>query len=316
MNEAVLEIYGFKIKPDTLYQITEKLDSSAPEGFKEFKTSKVLHPSIVDTLPGAIYDLDMDVWDNGLYDNSKALRKAIPSAEERVKFLKDVTKYIIKPLEDLKGKGFLSQYKENNTFWDNYGIKIGKDRVLNTGNPEEFLQLYLAILHRHLTPKELESNPSFKNSQYCIVDKESSIDRKLEKEYGLMEANSTFFNLLQGSKKEDLFILLDYLRVPMSPKTEDRILANQFNNWLNHKTDGYQNYSVFLKGYKYFRTEEGEKEMFYHSKLKNLISKGVVKQKQKEIWFEDEFMGSDLKSATKNIIASKDLEQRFLKHIE
>lgn len=316
MSDVILEIYGFKMKPDTLYQITEKLDSSAPEGFREFKTSKILHPDITNSEPGAVFDLDLGIWDNGLYENSKGLRRAIPVAEERVKFLKDVTKYIVKPLEDLKGKNFLSQFTENNTFWDKYRVEIGKDRVFNTGNPEEFLQLYLSILHRHLTPKELESNPSFKNSQYCIVDKESSIDRKLEKEYGMMEANSTFFTLLKGAKKDDLFILLDYLRIPMSPKTEDRILVNQFNNWLNHKTDGYQNYSVFLKTYKFFRTEEGEKEVFYHSKLKDLIKTGVIKQKQKEIWFEDEFMGSDLKAAAKNIMGSKDLEIRFLKHLE
>jgi hypothetical protein len=315
MNDILFELYGFKFKPNTLYQVTEKLDSSAPSGFVEHKTTKVLHPDVSNSVPGAIFDSELKIWDTGLYDNSKALRKAVPSLDERSKLVKEVIKYIVKPLQLLKGKEYLSQFEDNNTFWDDFRINIFKDKVFNTERPDELLQLYLTVLHRQITPKELESHPDFKNSQYCIVDKEDSIDRKQEKEMGVMEAQSTFFTLLK-SKREDLFLILDYLRLSVTPKTDDKVLASLFNNWLKDKTDGFQNYAVFLKTHKFFGTVDGEKELYYHSKIKDLIKKNVIKQKKSEIWFEDEFIGSDLKSATKNIIAQKDLEERFLKQIE
>lgn len=315
MIDILFELYGFKFKPNTLYQVTEKLDSSAPNGFIEHKTTKIIHPAISNSVPGAIFDSELKIWDTGLYENSRALRKAIPSVDERSKFVKDIVKFIVKPLQILKGKEYLSQFEDNNTFWDDFRINIFKDRVFNTDRPEELLQLYLAVLHRQVTPKEFESNPEFKNSQYCIVDKEDSVDRKLEKDMGIMEAQSTFYNLLKN-KKEDLLIILDYLKLSVTPKTDDKILASLFNNWLKDKTDGFQNYAVFIKTNKFFATEDGEKELYYHSKIKELIKKNIIKQKKSEIWFEDEFIGSDLKSATKNIVSQKDLEERFLKQIE
>lgn len=315
MNDTLIEIYGFNIRPNTLYQVTEKIDSFAPDGFKEHKTSKVLHPDVKDSVPGAIFDSELRVWDTGLYENSKALSKAVPSSTERIKFIKDVKKFIADPLTKLKGKDFLSQYEDNNEFWDNYSIKVYKGRIFNTEKPDELLQLYLGLLHKQITPTPLENHPDFKKSQYCIIDKEDSVDRKMETEMGIMEATGIFYNLLT-SKKKDLLLILDYLKMSITEKTEDKIIASQFNNWLKHKTDGYQNYSVFLKAYKFFLTEDGETEIYYNTKLKELINKGIVKKKKQEIWFNDEYVGSDIKSAVKNIISNKDLQTEFLKHIE
>lgn len=313
---ALLELYGFKFRPKTLYQVTEKTDSSAPEGFKEFKTSKALHPDISNIVPGAVFDVSLGAWDTGLYENSKALIKAIPSQEERTKFIKEITKQIVTPLDKLKGKNFLSQFAENNEYWDNYRINLFKGKIFNTSNPEELLQLYLSVLHKQLTPSSLEQNPEFKNSQYCIIDKEDSIDRKLEAEMGMMEAQGTFFNLMKAEKRSDLFLILNYLKIGVTENTEDKVLTSLFNNWLKDKTDGYQNYNVFIKAVKFFLTEDGEKEIYFHSKVKELIRRQVVKQKKSEIWFEDEFVGSDMKSAVKNILSNLDLQERILKHIE
>lgn len=315
MSDILLEIYGFNLRPNTLYQVTEKTDSFAPDGFKLNKTSKVLHPDVSDSVPGAIFDSELKVWDTGLYENSRALIKAVPSQAERTKFVKDVKKYIADPLVKLKGKDFLSQYEDNNDFWDNFSIKVYRGKVFNTDKPDELLQLYLALLHKQITPSPLENHPDFKNSQYCIIDKEDSVDRKLEAELGVMEATGIFFNLL-NSKKSDLLLILDYLRLSVTEKTENKVIASLFNNWLKDKTDGYQNYSVFLKAYNFFLTEDGEKEIFYNSKVKELIKKQVVKQKKQEVWFNDEYVGSDIKSAVKNIISNKDLQAEFLKHIE
>jgi hypothetical protein len=315
MNNTLFTIHGFNIKANTLYQVTEKLDSSASDGFKDFKTTKAIHPDIFNSEPGAIFDGELGVWDNGMYLNSRALVLAVPVETERDKFVKEVLKNITVPLEKLRGKSFLSQHTDNNHFWDNYQIDIKKGKLFNTAKPEELLQLYLSILHMYITPKNIESHPAFKNSQFCIIDKEDSIDRKMEHEMDLMEATGTFYELMKN-KPKDLSLILDYLKMSVSENTEPRVLTSMFNNWLKDKTDGFQNARVFLKIYKHFLTKEGEKEIFYYSKMKEFIKKGLILQKKNEIWFEEDFVGADLKSAVKTIMSNKDLEARLLEHIQ
>ncbi len=318
MSDILFTIHGFNVRANTLYQVTEKIDTAAPEGYKSFKTSKILHPDISNSEPGAVFDRELGVWDTGLYENSKALTNAVPSSDERSVFVKNIKKVIVTPLQNLKGKDYLSNTidtKTQNEFWDNYRVNIFKDKIFNSSKPEELLQLYLSILHKRVTPKPLESHPDFKNCQYCVIDKEDSVDRKLETEMGQMKAQGTFYNLLQ-SKKEDLLLILDYLRLSVSKGTEDKVLVSVFNNWLKDKTDGFQNYTMFLKTYDMLSTDDGEKELYYYSKIKELIKTGVVKQKKNEIWFEDEYIASDIKAAAKNIFLTKDLEERFLKHLE
>lgn len=315
MKDILFTLHGFDFKADTLYQVTEKTDSSASEGFKEFKTTKILHPDVSNAEPGAIFDGVLGIWDTGLYSNSRALIEAMPSEAEREKLVKELTKLIVTPIEKLRGKNLLSPSKDNNDFWDNYRIDIRKGTLFNTKNNEDLYKLYLAVLHMYVTPKPIESHPAFKNSQYCIVDKEDVVDRKMEHEMELVEATGVFYNLLKKNRK-DLDIILDYLRLGVSENTEDRVLISLFNNWLKDKTDGYQNAKIFTKTCDNFLTKDGEKEMFYYSKMKGLIKSGVVKQKKNEIWFEEEFVGADLRSAVKSIRANPELEKRLLIHIE
>ena len=94
-SNVILKIYDFEIKKDTLYEIKEKLDTSAPDGFKEFNTTKVLSDLVVDSFPGAIFDEERGIWDTGLYPTSRALAKAIPDADARALALKSIIKNIV-----------------------------------------------------------------------------------------------------------------------------------------------------------------------------------------------------------------------------
>lgn len=315
MSAILFELNDFSVRENTLYEVTSKIDSSSPDGFRTFRTSKVLSPDVKDGYPGAIFDSNLGIWDTGLYDNSRALIKAIPSSTDRTAFVKNIAKVLVKPLVDLKGKDYLSQFKENNTFWDGFRINLYAGRVFNTERPEDLLQLFLVLLHRQVTPKPLESNPNYKNSQYCIIDKEDSVDRKMEAEMAMMEAQGTFFNLLK-TKKDDLLLILDFLRLNISPKTEDRVIVSLFNNWLKDVTDGYQNSGIFIKTYKNFLTKDGEKEMFLFSKLKEAIKKNKVKTKKNEVWFDDEYIGADIKAATRVIMERAELQEILLKLTE
>ena len=61
-NDVIVSIYDFEIKANTLYEVQEKMDSSAPDGFKDNSTSKILSFDVEDGYPGAIYDIERQIW--------------------------------------------------------------------------------------------------------------------------------------------------------------------------------------------------------------------------------------------------------------
>lgn len=311
--EILFTIHEFNVRKDALYQVMPKMDSEAPDGFKDYKTTKVINPDISNLLPGAIFDRSKNAWDTGFYVDSRALMKAVPNVTERTKLVKDLDKLIVKPIEAMQGKDRLSAKPDNNAYWDNFVVDVAKDKIFNTEKPEELLQLYLLLLHKQIIPSHLESHPEYKMSgaQYSIVDKEDAVDRKLQTEMETMEANGLFYGMM-NTKKPDLLMLLDYLGLPVSGDPDNSVLVSMFSRFLKDKTDGFQNAKMFIKGHKKFMTEDGENEVYFHSKLKQLFTKGKVKQRKGEIWFEDEMIGNSFKLAAAAILADKELQKKLL----
>jgi hypothetical protein len=310
-DNVILKIYDFEIKKDTLYEIKEKLDTSAPDGFKEFNTTKVLSDTIVDTFPGAVFDRERGIWDTGLYPTSSSFMRAI-QPEIRVSALKALKENIIKPIEDEKGENVLDQNSSNNRFWDSFRIDLQRGKVFDTAKAEDLLRLYLLLIHRRVTPKHMESHPEFKQpiSMYCIVDKDSSVSREAEKEMRQAKASALFYNLL-STDREGLIRVLDYLGISATNATEDSVLYTIFGNFIKSKEDKYQNDKIFIETVEKYQTEDGEEEIFIHSKLKELYIKGKVKNKKGEIWIDDVFVESGWKNAARKVKEDKELKQIF-----
>jgi hypothetical protein len=310
-DNVILKIYDFEIKKDTLYEIKEKLDTSAPDGFKEFNTTKVLSDTVVDTFPGAVFDRERGIWDTGLYPTSSSFMRAI-QPESRVSALKSIKDNIIKPIEAEKGIDVLDQNSNNNRFWDAFRIDLQRGKVFDTAKAEDLLKLYLLLIHRRVTPKHMESHPEFKQpiSMYCIVDKDSSVSREAEKEMRQAKASALFYNLL-GTDRDGLIRVLDYLGISATNATEDSVLYTIFGNFIKSKEDKYQNDKIFIETVERYQTEDGEEEIFIHAKLKELYIKGKVKNKKGEIWIDDVFVESGWKNAARKVKEDKELKQIF-----
>lgn len=315
-DNVILKIYDFEIKKDTLYEIKEKLDTSAPDGFKEFNTTKVLSDTIVDTFPGAVFDRERGIWDTGLYPTSSSFMRAI-QPEIRVSALKALKENIVKPIEAEKGENVLDQNSSNNRFWDSFRIDLQRGKVFDTAKAEDLLRLYLLLIHRRVTPKHMESHPEFKQpiSMYCIVDKDSSVSREAEKEMRQAKASALFYNLL-STDREGLIRVLDYLGISATNATEDAVLYTIFGNFIKSKEDKYQNDKIFIETVEKYQTEDGEEEIFIHAKLKELYIKGKVKNKKGEIWIDDVFVESGWKNAARKVKEDKELKQIFTGLIE
>jgi hypothetical protein len=316
-SNVILKIYDFEIKKDTLYEIKEKLDTSAPDGFKEFNTTKVLSDLVVDTFPGAIFDEERGIWDTALYPTSKALARAISDVDARTLALKSLRTNIVLPIEQEKGEDVLNHTSANNHFWDAFRIECHRGKLFDTAKTEDLLRLYLLLVHKRVTPKEMESHPEFKQpiSMYCIVDKDSSMSREAEKEMRKAKASALFYTLLT-TDRDGLLQVLDYLGISATKASDDAVLYTVFGNYINSKEDKFQNDKVFIDAVEKYQTEDGAEELYIHSKLKELYVKGKVKYKKGEVWMDDVYIENGWRNSAAKVRVDQELKQIFASLLE
>jgi len=301
----------FVLKSDKMYQIQPKMDASAPDGFKNAGTTKVISPDIGNTVH-APFNGDMKVWDTGFSKSSPILRGM--KDEEKDLFVKMVNEHIVKPVEDLKGEGVLG-HQENNPFLDDFGIELKAYRVLNTAEPLQRLALYFAVLGKHLAPKEHQSNPLYSGAQYVIVNSEEAVNVKQEREMLKNEAIGLFY-VLQKNDKEKMYNLLEYLGISNSKTTDKATLNSSFNRWLEDKTSGYQNSEIFTKTYSKFDSEDGEEELYLYKKLKELHDNNLVKMQRGEVFLDGKAIGAGYKLAASNLMENSVEKERIAELIE
>ena len=301
----------FVLKSDKMYQIQPKMDASAPDGFKNAGTTKVISPDIGNTVH-APFNGDMKVWDTGFFKSSPILRGM--KDEEKDLFVKMVNEHIVKPVEDLKGEGVLG-HQENNPFLDDFGIELKAYRVINTAEPLQRLALYFAVLGKHLAPKEHQSNPLYSGAQYVIVNSEEAVNVKQEREMLKNEAIGLFY-VLQKNDKEKMYNLLEYLGISNSKTTDKATLNSSFNRWLEDKTSGYQNSEIFTKTYSKFDSEDGEEELYLYKKLKELHDNNLVKMQRGEVFLDGKAIGAGYKLAASNLMENSVEKERIAELIE
>lgn len=310
MAKELFKIYDFSIKEDTLYEVREKIDHQAPDGYKKEGTSKMLVNGIKNIESGAVYNDLTNSWDTGLYLESAILSNAFPDDDVRASIVKKFKELIITPLEKVQGEGTLRHTKDNNEYWDNFRTEIYRGKVFNTKNPRELLELVYMIMKKKLTPSEHTSNPEFISSQYTIVDKESVQNRKAEQTEKRFEAVGKFEQFL-SSNREVLVSIMAWMNLAVNSEMSNSSLRLMFNNFLEDKNNSYQNTDIFLDTVKMEATKAGKDKIYIYNKLKESSLKGKVKQVGKDLFLNEIFIGTSYKNATEAIVADKELKKLF-----
>lgn len=310
MAKEILNIYGFSIKEDTLYEVREKMDHNAPDGYKKEGTSKMLVNGIKNIESGAVYNDLTNSWDTGLYLESGMLSQAFSDDDVRKNVLSNLKKLVIDPLEKLQGVDTLRHTKDNNEYWDNFRVEIFRGKVFNTKNPRELLELVYMLLKKKLTPSNMLSNPEFIDSQYTIIDKDSVQNKKAERTEKRFEAVGKFEQFL-ASDKASLIAMMTWMNLSANDEMNNSSLRLVFNNYLEDRNDSYQNTDIFLDTVKMWGTKIGKDKIYVYNKLKESVLKGKVKTSGKDIYINDTFIGTSYKSATEAIIADKELKKLF-----
>lgn len=300
-------VHGFEIKSNTIYQVIPKPDEDAPDGFRKERTTKVLSPRISESV-GCVKNADSNTWDTGFYIYSPCYKR-LPMNEREI-IVQNVVRNIKEPIENIYG-GEDKLNQNNDAFWDDYGFELRNGGIFNTSEPRDLLDLYMAILHGALAPKESASTERFKEAMYCVVNKNEVIDRKLSKDLNYNKAVGNFFALLENDKPT-LVGILNYIGLQANVTTDEVTLNNTVTNFLKNSQSGDQNTDIFLKAFEIAKTEAGKKEIQIYQNLKELAKSGKLQKEGTEYRLGDSSLGSSFKIAAKVVANDQKLQEKLI----
>lgn len=315
MATEIINMYDFELRTDTLYEVVEKFDSSAPDAFKKLETTKVLSNEVHNGVPVATFNDYLSQWDIGLNLESPLLKTVIADETVRKQILERVHTHIKEPFEKIKGSKSLNVSEDNNKFWDNYSIEIHTGKVFNTADPIQLFELYNLLLRRVLTPKDAQSNPNFKESQYCIVDKDSSMNKESEKASRRTKAFGLYWSM-KTNNKTGLLTILNYLGINVTESTSDSSLDLSFSKFIEHAKESTANTKEFISVTEEYSTKKGKDIINIYIQLKEMYTKGIVELRGKEVYLDGIYVASSFKGASKVIATDKELMKIFTSKIQ
>lgn len=313
-RDVLININGLVIKTNSIYKITNKLDNNAPSGFRKEGTTKLPSAGIGNTV-GCRFKIVNDntkegIYDTGFYEESPCY--ALLTDDEVKSKVKTLQEKIVQPYERRRGKKGLLDHS-NSEFWDSFGVDLFDGRFLVTSNPDDLLDLYIAMLSYDLTPKEVEGDPKFRNSQYCIEDKEKVQNIKTERANLMVEAISNFGRLL-SEDRNTLLNILRYIRIiGIADEIDNSTLNALFFEWLNKDTE---NPKRFKKTYDLTQNDKTADEVNLFAIISRLAVKNLLDKNGGEYTYKGKVLGADLKTAAKNINSKTELEEIKIELIE
>lgn len=312
MSNKTINIHGFEFTVgDEVYQVTSKWDADAPKGYRDQRTTKLISPASGKNTCTISFNDKVGVWDTGLYADSPMYNGL--SKEKRLEIEKIVNENIVKPYEEKFGKGKLDPRDPESRFWNrvdesSFKIELYKDRIFNTAQPEERLEMFLALASRNLCPKDQESSPDFRRAQFCIENKEKVRNLQQENDFLDVEATGAFYGLLD--KPKELKLILNYVGVKTSGgnKLDKQLETSKFKRFADHKKDGYTNKKMFLEAVSMSKTAKGYEELNYYKIAQDLYRKGVITKNKEYFYLGDDTLGTNLKEVAATIAKDKAIQ--------
>ncbi|MCA9748206.1 MAG: hypothetical protein KC414_03820 [Romboutsia sp.] len=313
LKGEIVNVNGLKIKDGSIYKITNKVDNNAPSGFVKEGTTKLPSLGIGNTVPCRFVVTNKakntGVFDTGLYEESPCY--STMKTEEVREIVAKLKKNIVEPYEKKYGKGILDH--KNEEFWGDFGINLFAGRFFVTDKVDDLLELYIATLGYELTPKQLVGNPQFKESQYCIEDKEEVKSIKDERAENMMSAIANF-GILLGTNIKKLESILKYVKfVGVNTKVDLTTLKSAFYEWLNKSEN---NVKTFQAAYELVENPDTSEIIDIYILVNNLAKKGVLKIANGEYNYNGVKLGADLKTVAQNLSTKKGLEEIKIELLE
>jgi hypothetical protein len=297
-KEVLFTIDGFEVRKGTTYTIKDREDLDAPSGFVDMGAT-MLPSAGVNVSFTAKYNRDAGVYDTGFYPYSPCYaileKEAVDLVVEKLKT------NLIEPFCQVKGLETIPGPRDFE-FWDNELFKVNAGLVLNTDNPLQLMNLYMALFNKQVVPEAMIGDSRYDDAAYTVSDINKGIKVKYERLARVSKAVGAFEQLLERDKKT-LISALDYVNLSVSEKVEEDTLRAIFKQ---HVEGGgaTQNAEIFLELLKEMKEEAGKAKVHLYAKLKEALNKkdGMLQRNNSGIYtYNGTELGPDLKTAAENI---------------
>jgi len=242
-------------------------------------------------------------WDTGLYAYSPCYRGESNSAAVTEK-IKVLTEYVVKPFE--KAKGETDILKQNNdSFWDSYMVELWAGKYFHTNNPEDMLQLYIAMMAGELAPEGDDGNPKYDQAAFVIVDKEKEQSLTKRAATTNIDAIGQFFMLLSENPQK-LKNALKYVGVAnLTEKADDATMKTLFYTWIGRDT---RNAEIFAKIIEDAENKQFDEVLSVHAAIKDLAIRGKLnKNSVGDYTYNGVPLGKDLKTVAKRLVQDHEI---------
>jgi hypothetical protein len=305
-RELLFTIDDFEVYSNSVYVIEGKPDYTAPSGFIAKGVTALPSADIDKTYPGPFIESSPGstegIWDTGFYPMSPCY--AMLDEKERTIIANARKKNILNRYKTLVGDADALDHTDHKG-WNKFSFTLKLDKLYNTSNPKDLMELYMAIHIGVLCPKGKERNHRYSKAAYTIVDKARQSDTRKTAELSIFEAIETF-SLLWQNDQARLKDVLTYINIKFSDNISKADLVSVFSAYIK---GGQDKIEVFVNTIEKSEKPEGYTEIKLFKNLSALSKKGASKltRSPNGVYFYDSFeVGPDLKAAAKNITMNKE----------
>lgn len=302
MSDFSFRVNNIDIKSNTIYQVTDKYDADAPEGLKKLGMSKMPQLGIAEIEP-CIFHEKKGVWDTGFFEQSPCYTG---KKDNEIKTLVNtLNTHIVKPYERNAGDGKLN-HQRGNAEWDKFGVKLYTGRTFNTNEPQDLLDLYIAVLHNHVVRKEDSGQHFAMKAKYCLINKEEATTVKDERRLNKADAIGSYYSMLH-TDREKLMYTLEYIGIISTHEIEDKVLTSIFMEYVEGGKNAHENVKRVNDAFSLSTSESGYDEICMHSTLSNLVKKGKIQKIRSEFYIDDTLLGGNIKEAVFRVVKTPEL---------
>ncbi len=304
-RQLLFSVDGFEVYSNSVYVIEGKPDYTAPSGFVEKGVTALPSADISKTYPGpfvpAFENSTEGVWDTGFYDLSPCYSN-LPE-KDRATISKGRKKYVLDKYKAFIGDIDALDHKDHKG-WNKFKFILHLDRLMNTSNPKDLMDLYMSIHMGVLCPKGKERDHKYSQASYTVVDKMKQTAIRSTIKLSRFEAIETF-SLMWANDRTKLTDILRYIGVSFSDSIGKGDLAAIFDDHIA-KADNIERFNNIVEK---AESTEGYTEIKLYRSLKELSVRGngiLTKSPGGKYFYKGFEIGPDLFASAKNINMSKE----------
>jgi hypothetical protein len=291
------------------YSLSNRFDSSAPDGMKEIKATKFPF-DMNDNRECVFYDDGTGLYDTGLYEFSRVLvtDRKLTDAQKKERIAAYKAK-IVTPYEKMKNKDL----SPDSAFWGEYRFDAYVNREFDTNNIADLLDLFNTLM-QGIACNEDEKDQLFKaNAFFNITSIQEVKDKKKESTKDKRTCVDTF-NEMADSNRDKLDIILGFINKGASEAIESEDLKDIYYDVVNDPKTGTDFVKRFTEACDKYETENGKLEMEYFSIAQKLLMKNKIKKVGSKYMTlnQTDFLGTSLQDIAKFCLDPKTKQHEII----